>query len=152
MHATRFVRCKNTPSFPRVFLFSRTVSRILCEAPRVKSRGFDDNHLSRICITAHLERLFPRSTLFAKHCLGTRSCTEVRILPLHPHVAMKFIPRFTPRQTCVCSGLTREPPPFGSGVSVRTSGYYPGRRYLLPVCIMKAIAHSHNASVRTFLI
>ena len=33
-----------------------------------------------------------------------------------------------------------EPLPFGSGVTVRTSGCYPGRRYLLPVCFMKAIA------------
>jgi hypothetical protein len=32
------------------------------------------------------------------------------------------------------------PLPFGSGVSVRTSGHYPGGRYPLPLCFMTAIA------------
>src|SRR3989338_39160 len=66
-----------------------------------------------------------------------RSCTEVRILPLHPHVAMRFIPLFLME----CSGCLY--------LSARASLFAPlgvtlagVTCYLSPV--MKAIAHSHD--------
>lgn len=68
-----------------------------------------------------------------------RSCTEVRILPLHPRIAARFIPD--------CAGSLC--------LSARASLFAPlgVTRQALPVtyCFTKAIAHSREAGVRTFL-
>jgi hypothetical protein len=66
--------------------FCRTVSRILF-LPALRPK--DDNHIPRMHIAMHLMRLIPRYFTFVKR-REIRSCTEVRILPLHFPVAKEF--------------------------------------------------------------
>lgn len=54
--------------------------------------------------------------------IGVRPCTGVRILPFQSYVSIRII-----RQLA-------EPPPFGSGVSARTSRITAYGRYPLPFC------------------
>ena len=61
-----------------------------------------DNHLSRPCVAAWLKRLSPNDV----SRIGTRSCTDVRVLPLH----LLHCCRSSPRCGLRCSGRL---PPFG---------------------------------------
>lgn len=94
---------------------------------RPKGAGGLGDHLSRISIARYLKRLFPMRLAPS----GTRSCTDVRVLPLHSHVAMRFISRSLSRCLCLSAraslfaplgvtlaGVTCYALPYGSDRSV----------------------------------
>ena len=93
--------------------FCRTISRILFPSSLAACRA----------TTIYLGRASLRASSGSLSLLKetARPCTDVRVLPLHFPVAREFIRG----SIGLAAFRSVEPPPFGSGVSVRTSGHYP---------------------------